>query len=265
LRKAAALLALVVGLLAASASLRGDIYYLVDGDRLTGKTISEAGGSYKIQTPYGRVAIPRGKVAKIVRDDGHEDVVNALPSPSPSPTPAPAAPGVRLVLVITGDSFWQAWSPQKDAATALDPTLRLQLSLDEEAVAIYTDSKVDPEIEGAVVNSFSFAPGDTATTAVPGVATAPAETRPGRITLKLELPAEKAGEHALRLAYQVNEASPESPGWHDVAETSVHVQLKPDVPNILEIHQDRGRMEFSGFGRKRMKNVETFRIEVHPL
>ena len=259
----AAVLAIVVGMLAAAASLRGDVYYLLDGDRLTGKTLSEAGGIYKLQTPYGRVAIPRGKVAKIVRDDGREDVVNALPAPSPSPTQTPPAPTVRLVLVITGDSFWQAWSPQKDAA--LDPTLRLQVSLDEEPVATYTDSKVDPEIEGAVVNSFSFAPEDMATTAIAGVATAPAETRPGRITLKIDLPAERAGEHALRLAYQVNEGGAEAPGWHDVAETSVHVQLKPDAPNILEIHQDRGRMEFSGFGRKRMKNVETFRIEARPL
>ena len=257
------MLAIVVGMLAAAASLRGDVYYLLDGDRLTGKTLSEAGGIYKLQTPYGRVAIPRGKVAKIVRDDGREDVVNALPAPSPSPTQTPPAPTVRLVLVITGDSFWQAWSPQKDAA--LDPTLRLQVSLDEEPVATYTDSKVDPEIEGAVVNSFSFAPEDMATTAIAGVTTAPAETRPGRITLKIDLPAERAGEHALRLAYQVNEGGAEAPGWHDVAETSVHVQLKPDAPNILEIHQDRGRMEFSGFGRKRMKNVETFRIEARPL
>ena len=250
-------------MLGAATSLRGDVYHLLDGDRLTGKTLSEAGGSYKLQTPYGRVTIPRAKVAKIVRDDGREDVVNALPTPSPSSTPTPPAPTVRLVLVITGDSFWQAWSPQKDAA--LDPTLRLQVSLDEEPVATYADSKVDPEIEGAVVNSFSFAAEDMAMTAVAGGATAPAETRPGRITLKIDLPADRTGEHALRLAYQINEGAAEAPGWHDVAETSVHLQLKPDAPNILEIHQDRGRMEFSGFGRKRMKNVETFRIEVRPL
>lgn len=259
----ATLLAILVGILGAVTSVRGDVYYLLDGDRLTGKTLSEAGGSYKVQTPYGRVTIPRGRVAKVVRDDGREDLVNALPTPSPSASPTPAAPTVRLLLVVTGDSFWQAWSPQKDVA--LDPTLRLQLSLDEERLATYTDAKVDPEIEGAVVNSFSFTSEDMATTAIAGVVMAPAETRPGRITLKLELPAEKAGEHALRLAYQSNEGDAGAPGWRDVAETSVHLQLKPDAPTILEIHQDRGRMEFSGFGRKRMKNVETFRIEVRPL
>jgi hypothetical protein len=30
------------------------------------------------------------------------------------------------------------------------------------------------------------------------------------------------------------------------------------------VRQDRGRMEFSGLTRKRMKNVETFHIELQP-
>jgi hypothetical protein len=257
---------LAVCLVLASAWASADVYYMTDGDRVTGKTLSQASGFYKVDTPYGRVAIPKGRVAKIVHDDGREEVLGVPATPAPV---EPAAPKVRLVLAISGATFWQAWSP-KDGVPA-DPSLRLQVSLDEETVASYTDAKTDPEIPGAVVNSFSFAAEDVTLAAGEGAVLDRPDSRPGRVTLKIELPAGAAGERRLRFAYQANEGSQESPEWRDLVDTLIYVDLKPQTPTIVEIRQDLGRMEFSGsgllsgLGHKKMKNVETFRIEAKSI
>jgi hypothetical protein len=232
-----------------------DVYHLTDGDRITGKTISKAGNQYRVQTPFGRLTIPKAKVQRIVKDDGSEEVINA---PAAVPTPAPTPPPLRLVLIVTGASFWQAW-PAKEAPA--DPTLRLLVSLDEESVATYIDPQIDPDIPGAVVNAFSFEPGISIDAAEGVTAQAP-EARPGRISLRIDAPSERAGERRIRVAYQINDATKEEPAWRDVSAASIHATLEPDTPNFVRLHQDRGRMEFSGLTKKRMKNVETFRIEM---
>lgn len=246
-------LALLVALAALPAA--ADVYHLTDGDRITGKTVSKAGNQYRVQTAYGRVTIPKAKVHKIVKDDGTEEFVNV---PTALPTPTPAPPPMRLVVIVTGASFWQAW-PAKEAAA--DPTLRLQVSLDEEPLATYIDAQLDPDIPGAVVNAFSFDAG-ISIDAPEGVTAQAPEARPGRISLKLDAPVERAGERRLRVAYQANDATKEQPAWRDVVAAQITATLEPDTANFVRLHQDRGRMEFAGFPKKRMKNVETFRIEM---
>lgn len=251
-------LALLLLLLATPAL--ADVYYLLDGDRISGKTVSKAGNQYRVQTAYGRVTLPRAKIQRIVKDDGSEEVVNAPPVLEKAQAPSPTPPPTRLVLIVTGASFWHAWAPAKDAP-APDPTLRLDVSLDEESIATYVDGQVDPDIPGAIVNAFSFDTG-IAIDAPPEVTAQAPEARPGRISLKIDLPAERAGERRVRVAYQLNDGPKEAPAWRDVASSSIHATLEPDTPNFVRLRQDRGRMEFSGFGRKKMKNVETFRIEM---
>jgi hypothetical protein len=253
---------MALGLALAAISARADVYHMTDGDRITGKTLSQAQGFYKVDTPYGRVSIPKGRIAKIVHDDGREEILDAAAARPARVEPPPASP-VPLMLVISGATFWQAWSA-KDGAP-VDASLRLELSLDEDPVATYTDSKLDPELPGATANSFSFSANDVTLAGAEGVTVQPPETRPGRITLKIDLPSTTTGEKRLRFAYQTNEGSPESPAWRDLVDTLIHVELKPEAPNIIEIRQDRGRMEFSGLGRKKMKNVESFRIEAKPI
>jgi hypothetical protein len=243
-----------------------DVYYMSDGDRITGKTLSQASGFYKVDTPYGRVAIPKGRVAKIVHDDGREELLGLPAAPPPAER---AAPAVHLVLTISGAAFYQAWDPKEGVPA--DPSLRLQVSLDEEAVASYVDGKTDPEIPGAVVNSFSFGPADVTLAAGQGASLANPEARPGHITLKIDLPAGTAGERRLRLTYQGNEGTADSPAWRDMVDTLIHVDLRHETPTIVEIRQNLGRMEFSGsglfsaMGHKKMKNVDTFRIEARSI
>jgi hypothetical protein len=253
-------LALVALLAALAAAAAADVYYLQDGDRISGKTLSQAAGQYRVQTPYGRVTIPKGKVEKIVHDDGREEVLKQAEAPLPTPEPPPPAARLHVVFVVTGASFWQAWAPSKDATP--DPTLRLAVSIDERGVVTYTDAETDPDIPGAIVNAFSFDAEHVSVAAAVAASALPPETRPGRISLRLELNPELAGERSLRVAYQANEGTATAPAWRDLASGAIHAELKAEATNVVRLHQDRGRMEFSGFGRKKMKNVESFRIEM---
>jgi hypothetical protein len=237
----------------AGAVAGADVYHLKDGDRITGKTLSRGSKTFRVQTPYGRLGIPRDKVASIVRDDGTEEVLTSPPpTPAPEPTPQPAA---QLVLVVTGAQFWHAW-PARSAPA--DPTLRLAVSLDESPIVSYADPQPDPEIPGAIVNSMSFAPETVVAIPAAGVLAQPPETRPGRITLRISLPPELAGERSLRLAYQIADGAPDAPGWRDLAQGALRATLAGGAATVVEVHQQAGRMGF----RKKMEDVETFRLEL---
>jgi hypothetical protein len=244
------------------------VYHLRNGDRITGRTIARGKRAFTVQTPFGRLTLPRLRVARVVRADGSEEVLHAVDAVAevapgeakpaaamPAPAPTPAAGTGRLAVAITGKTFWQAWDPRESER---DPTLRLELRLDEDAVVVYVDAQPDPDqIPGATVNAFSFAEGLTVSPA-PGVRVHPAEVRPGRIVLKLDLPAATAEAKRLRLAYQLNTGTAAAPAWKDVASAATEVTIGPGDPALVEMRQERGRMEFAGFPRRRMRNVETF-------
>jgi hypothetical protein len=237
-------------------SFLADTYVLVDGDRITGKTLLAGTKTFRVKSAYGPLVIPRAKVERILHDDGREEVVNAPDAP-----PAPP-PTVHIVLVITGKSFWYAWDPH---APGVDATLRLDVRMDEEPLVTYVDSRNDPEdLPGATVNTFSFGADSVSVKAAGGVTAAAPEARPGRIVLKLELPAESAGRHRLRIAYQLDDGTAAQPAWRDAVATMTDAELSEAAPSFLEIHQDAGRMEYSGLMKHRMKNVETFRLDVRP-
>lgn len=226
-----------------------EVYVLTTGDRITGKKTGERQGSILVKTPYGALSLPRGRIWKIIRDDGREEVINTPPEPPPPPPPP-----LRLVLAITGRSFWYAW-PQ-DAAG--DPTLRFRVRLDGVTVATYTDAKADPgEIKGAVVNAFAFTPDQITYSGPDDVRVQPPETRPGRIVLRVELPAEKAGRRHLQVAYQDAAGTDEA---SDLVSASLEVEIRAESPTTVQIQQEAGKMEFSGRKPPRMKNVETFKL-----
>ena len=258
--------AIVVALLIVPlASARADVFVLLTGDRISGKPVLNGKHAITVQTPFGRLVIPRSRIERIIRADGTEETVNQRLIAAPAATPAPAVsrpvPRPRLVLVIQGQTFFQAWDGK--TAAKVDPSLRLELRLDEEPIASWVDAKTDPEIKGLLLNTFSFAAEDIAAFAGRGVELAAPEVQPGRAVLKIGLATQRA-RRKLRLAYQVNDADAEHPAWRDRAEATTEVDLRPESPTIVQVRQNRGKMEFSGFLRRRMKNVETFQIDLHP-
>lgn len=234
-----------------------DVLLMRNGDRISGRIVGETSRSIRIETPYGRLVVPRRTIEKIEREGKGTEVLNT-PAPDPPPPPPPAR-GVRLVFVVLGKTFWQAWDPKAPPA---DPTLRFEVRVDEEPAVFYLDAKADPdEIPRAIVNAFSFAAGDVALKAAPGVEVSPPEVRAGRIVLKLDLPVARAGERKVRLAYQANTGTAAEPVWRDLTEGSLTLALSTATPSFVQVRQDPGRMEFSGFPRRRMKRVETFRLD----
>jgi hypothetical protein len=239
-----------------------DEVVLVNGDRITGRVTGSVARRVRLQTPYGVLVIPAEKVDRIRRDDGSEEVLRATPAPSPtpSPKPVPASKATTLLLIVSGASFWHAWDPK---AAPEDPSLRLELRLDERTLATYTDVNLDPEdLPKAVVNSFVFSPERLFVSAGEGITAAPPSLAASEIRLAIHVPPALAGERQLRLAYQLNDAGSAAPRWRDVVVAGSPVTITPGTSVRARVLQDRGTMEYSrqvlrGLGQ--MRGVETFR------
>jgi hypothetical protein len=250
---------LAAGLLGLAIPVRADLIVLEGGDRITGQVVAKGTKRVRVQTPYGLLVIPREKVERIKKDDGTEEVLNS-PAPVPTPTPRPKPP-VRLTLVVTGASFWQAWDPK---AAPADPSLRLLLQLDGRTIGAYRDPILDPgDLPKATVNTFAFLPDSVARENPPGINLLPPEMKPGRIQLLLELPPAEAALRTLRVSYQANEGPFDAPKWFDLAEATLDVSLASEAPATVRLTQGRGSMEFV---KKRMQGVETFvmRLDTPP-
>ncbi len=235
------------------------VVWLLNGDRLTGTIVSESKTSLRVKLPFASVLIPKSRIERLVRADGKEEVlheaVERVTVVAPAPR-APAVPTAHLVFVLTGASFWQAWD-RKDAP--VDPTLRLHIRIDEAEVAAWADGTLDPrDLPGAVVNTFAFN-GDEAGLAAPHVLLSPPEVQPGRVVLRVDVPAVVGENRRLSVTYQVNEGSVENPAWRDVVMATATITLRGDGPTPIQLRQTRGQMEFA---RKRMREVESFRIEI---
>jgi hypothetical protein len=249
---------LAAAALAAAVPVAADVFVLVNGDRISGRQVAAGKRNLLVQTPYGRLTIPREKVEQIIRDDGKVEVVNRTDEAAAA---LPLPEKTRLILVVLGRSFWYAWDPKEFPQQ--DPTLRLEVRLDEAVVATYVDAHADPnDIPKALVNTFSFSPEEIGREPGRGVLLPPPEARPGRIVLKIDVPDNMAGSRQLRLAYQINVGSATAPSWKDIAVSTAPLELNADSPTFMQVKQDPGRMEFSGMLKRRMKLVETFRIEV---
>jgi hypothetical protein len=231
---------------------RDDVVFLTNGDRITGKVLSSGQRNFVVQTPYGRLTIPRAQIDKVRHPDGTEDAGRTATMDSAIPRQR-----ARLILIVLGKLFWQAWEP-RDVS---DPTLRLEVRLDDEVLGTYVDSRPDAEeIPRAVVNSFSFLADQVGLDPGPGTTMLPPEARPGRIALKMDVPVPPKGRHQLHLVYQVNGGTVSEPDWKDVVEASAPCELRLREPTFVRVTQDGGKMEFSGFSKRKMKFVETFRL-----
>jgi hypothetical protein len=252
----------LLGLLVGCATSAGaELVVLKDGDQVHGKLVVRGTQRLRLQTAYGLLIIPLDKIGKIVRDDGSVEELGGHDAAAPPAAPAaPPPPAVKLGIIITGKTFWQAWDPK--SGVPKDPSLRLEVRLDEKPVATYVDTQIDEgEIAGAVVNAFSFQPAAMTALAGNGARVLLPETRPGRILLEIELSADAAGERKLDLAYQSNEGTKGDPAWRDLAATSLVVTLTRETPLFVKVEQDPGDMDFH---KKQMRNVETFRIAARP-
>jgi hypothetical protein len=242
-----------------------DVVVLVNGDRITGRVVGSVSKRVRLQTPYGLLVIPAENVDRIKRDDGSEEVLRA--SPAPFATPAPAPSSATLLLVVTGASFWHAWDPK---SAPEDPSLRLELRLDERMLATYTDVNLDPEdLPKAIVNSFVFSPERLFVSGGVGITVGPPSLASAEIGLEIRVGAALTGERRLGLAYQLNDAGSAAPRWRDVVVGGAQLTLVAGHSVRIHVRQDRGTMEYGRKGLRgpgQMRGLETFRatLEVEP-
>ena len=261
------LVATGVAIVFGAALARADVVVLVNGDQITGRVVGSVTRRVRLQTPYGVLVIPAEKVDRIKHDDGSEERLRAAPVPAAAPTPAPTPATATLLLVVTGASFWHAWDPK---SAPQDPSLRLELRLDERVLATYTDVNLDPEdLPKAVVNSFVFSRERLFVSGGEGITVSPPTLAASEIRLELRIPQALTGERRLRLAYQLNDAGSAAPRWRDVAFAGAPVRLGAGRSLRVRVQQDRGTMEYSRKGLRgasQMRGVETFRatLEVEP-
>ena len=245
-------------LLVALAAAADDQVVLLNGDRISGRIASKGRRTLRLQTPYGVLVIGLDKIDRLQRADGTEEVLAAPPSPPRLRCRPRRRLPSELVLAISGKTFWQAWDTE---AAPADPTLRLELRVDDRTMAVWSDAKVDEgEIPKAVVNSFSFTPDALRTTGVPGTKARPPELRPGRIQLALDLPIALAGPRKLRLAYQANAGTVAAPEWRDLVLLETPVSLSADAPNRF---RDRAGARAHGVQQEAHEGSRDLRARAH--
>jgi putative salt-induced outer membrane protein YdiY len=94
-----ALLFLIVVALVAAAPARADEVQLKNGDRLTGTTVSLAGGILTLATPYGNVRLPWAEVTRLTVDD---QILIAVAGAAPVPVTIGAATAGGQVTLQPG-------------------------------------------------------------------------------------------------------------------------------------------------------------------
>jgi hypothetical protein len=246
-----------------------EVFVLTNGDRVSGKRLKGTKRSFTVQTEFGRLVIPRARVERIVKDDGTQEEINA-PGTSPdvpsanAAAPQAAMPRARVVLIVVGKSFWLAWNPKQNPG--IDPTVRMEVRLDGEPIASYADTKTDPkDLPGATVNTFSFMEGDFEMEGAAGAVLGPPEVRPGRASLRIDVPfpSDAPPARKLRVTYQFNSGTADEPEWKDLVSAETTMTLLRGQPSFVLLRQDPGKMEYSGF-KPRMRKIETFRLDLAP-
>jgi hypothetical protein len=241
-------------LLVQVSGLDADVVRLVNGDRVSGRVVGPTRRRVRVETPYGVLTIPRQEVDRIERDGGQVEIITP-PTTTPAPAPTLPPPPARLQLAVSGDTFWQAWDKK---AAPRDPSLRLELRLDDTPLVSYTDETLDPEdMPRATVNSFVFSAERLNLRVCEGVVAAPPIVAGGEIGLALTIPALAAGPHWLHAVYQANSGTSAEPFWRDMVGSSIQITIDAGKTVRLRLEQSRGTMEFA---RRRMQNVETFTL-----
>ena len=238
---------------------RSEVFVLENDDRVSGQVLSEGERSFRVQTPYGQLVIPRTHIVQILANDGTQLFPTPTPTPIPTPTPAPAC---DLLFEVRGSVFWYAW-PSRDSD--VDPSLRLRVRIDGTPTATFIDTTLNPgAVDAPLVNSFSF--GEDTLFLQPGAETriAAPDVTPGRVQLYIAVPPEESGRRWLEVTYQINVGTAMEPEYRDVVTAGAEIALSVGELTRVVVAQARGRMEYSGLFNKRMKNVDTFQIELRP-
>jgi hypothetical protein len=244
----------------------GEIVYLTNGDVVHGTLVAANNDEVTLKTPFGQLVIPKKEIERI-----DYQTTEAKPEPGAAKETPPAAAPPRLVangnrgavsLEIGGRSFWYAFDSPADAPA--DPSIRFRLYVGDARACTFVDEKPDTVDGTTLYNSFTFSPTDSQLLeTLEGYECSVQKAESGVVQLKVGLPPEAStGRQVLRMLYQVNEGDRSSPRWTDVVSRTFSIDVAPGKEALVVLEQNADALEYTGFFKKRMKNLELFRLDV---
>jgi hypothetical protein len=251
--------------LLATASARAEVVHLANGDAIHGTLVAANNTQVTLKTPYGELVIPKKDIARIDYDGSKAapPAPAGKPGAKETPPPAPKAFGRPAVtLDIRGRSFWYAFD--SPPGLSVDPSLRLRLYFASDRACTFVDDKPDTVDGTTLYNSFTFSPTDSRIVEVlEGWECKVEKAENGAVVVKLVLPpSAPSGVQPLRLVYEVNEGDPASPRWIEAVARSLSIEVAPGKEAVAVLQQNADSLEYAGFFKKKMKNVELFQMSL---
>lgn len=257
-------LALLASALLASLAT-AEVVHLTNGDVVHGTLVAANNDEVTLKTPYGQLVIPKEEIARIDYSGGAAPAAAAeakAPAEPPDELPAPTGERGRLVLHITGRSFWYAFDSPPDRPA--DTSIRLRLYVGSARACTFVDEKPDTVDGSTLYNSFTFSPTDSRLLeTLEGFECSVTKSDDGEVTLAVGLPPDfSTGRQLVRMVYEVNEGDPSLPRWLDVVSRSFSVEVAPGKVASVILEQHAEALEYSGFFKKQMKNLDQFQLAV---
>ena len=240
-----------------------EVVYLNNGDIIHGELVAANNTRVTLKTAYGELEIPKKEILRI---DYQENDAPAPPAAPKEGTPRTRAnvPGDRaqIALNIIGRSFWYAFeSPEDDPA---DTRIRLRLYIGSARACTFIDEKPDTVDGATLYNSFTFSPTDSRLVeTLEGFQCSVQKAEDGEVALIVQLPAEvSSARQLIRMLYEVNLGNRSFPRWFDVISRSFSVEVEAGRETAVIIEQNAAALDYSGFFKKSMKNLEQFQLNV---
>jgi hypothetical protein len=248
----------------AAASAEAEVVHLANGDVIRGTLVAANNTQVTLKTPYGELVIPKKDIARIDYDESKAPAPPSKPDvPSEPPEPRkPSSERAAITLEIRGRSFWYAFD--SPPGLSVDPSLRLRMYVGSERACTFVDEKPDTVDGTTLYNSFTFSPTDSRLLeSLEGYECKVEKARDGAVVLRLGLPGTASrGVQTVRLLYEVNEGDKSSPRWIDAVARSLPIEVAPGREAVAVLEQNADALEYSGFFKKKMKNVELFEMRV---
>ena len=242
-----------------------EVIYLENGDVVHGELVAANNTEITLKTAYGKLVIPKKDIERIDYQDSPPPKASA-PATEAKDVSASRRPvsGDRAVisLNITGRSFWYAFESSDD--NAADTRIRLRLYVGSARACTFEDEKPDTVDGGTLYNSFTFSPTDSLLIeTLEGFECSVDKSEDGDVHLRIDLPPESStGRQLIRMLYEVNEGDRSFPSWANVVSRSFSVEVEPGKETAVILEQDASAVEYTGFFKKRMKNLELFQLTV---
>lgn len=279
-------LAVLVALsLAAGATVAAEIVHLNNGDAIHGSIVAANNEGVTLETPYGKLVIPKSDIARIDYQGGEAPGTTSGGSPIANADEADGAVGrtegeegresnldrwrsrfpsgaARIALQISGRSFWYAFDSPPDRPS--DTRIRLHLYVGDEKACTFLDDKPDTVDGNTLYNSFTLSPTESQIVeTLGGFDCRVDKADDGEVVLRVSVPpASSAGRQTVRMLYEVNEGDPTLPRWLDAVSRSFSVELTPGRETLVRLEQNADALEYTGFFKKSMKNLELFQLNV---